>query len=75
MTRQLQLHHFDETPIEEERQAYFAKASQIVVIELILVFLVLFSGTIATLLGWASYQKFSPILNMIFFSFIYLFGL
>lgn len=51
LTRQLQLEDFKQPELNAERKLYFAKASQLVAIEIVIILLIFFLGTIVTALN------------------------
>ncbi|WP_299121047.1 DEAD/DEAH box helicase family protein [uncultured Winogradskyella sp.] len=57
LTRQLQLEDFKEPEFKSERKVYFAKASQLVAIEIVLLLLIFFLGTIITAFNLTLNQK------------------
>lgn len=74
LTRQLQLQDFKENKFKDQRDVYFAKASQLVVIEILLALLVFFAGTIAVLLNWVINQKLMAVAKFIGFLVLAYFG-
>lgn len=58
LTRQLQLEDFKEPEFKAERKVYFAKLSQLVIIEIMLLLLVFFFGTIIAAFNLTLNQKF-----------------
>lgn len=58
LTRQINLQNFNEKPLKAQQQVYFAKASQLIILEIILAFFVVYFGAIAVALNWALNQKF-----------------
>ena len=58
LTRQIHIENFNEKPLKAQRQVYFAKASSLVVFEIILAFFIFYISTIAIALNWALNQNF-----------------
>lgn len=71
LTRQIRLQNFDEEHLETERKFYYTKASQLVIIEILIAVLVFFSGTILTLVNWVISDKMLLGLKIVF-TFIFL---
>lgn len=57
LTRQIQLEDFKQPELEAERKVYFAKVSQLVIIEILLILFVFSFGVIATALSLSLSQK------------------
>lgn len=74
LTRQLQFQNFKETSIKAERNFYFTKISKIIVVELVLVLLLFFLGTILAALSIGVNQNFLSGVKFIGFMILVFFG-